>query len=218
MNALIIFIKNPVKGQVKTRIARTVGDDCALEIYLKLSKITRENVLILRGVTIYVFYSDFIETNDDWSNEHFEKQVQTGNDLGERMFNAFDFVFKKHNSVCIIGSDCPTLSATILQEAFDKLNAFDCVLGPSTDGGYYLLGIKNNINSVKNKIFSFTQSLRSLFDTIVWSTETVLSETLERMKKNHQTVSLLPALTDIDEETDWLNFQKTAKLTNGIST
>ena len=74
-----------------------------------------------RGVTCYVFYTDFIDSDDEWSNLGFEKHLQTGLDLGERMLNAFDFVLKKHPSACIIGSDCPTLSVDILYQSFDKI-------------------------------------------------------------------------------------------------
>lgn len=224
-NALIIFIKNPIKGQVKTRIARTMGDEQALDIYLALSKITRENALalkstnlddvnfdvdsqILRGPRCYVFYSDFIETDDEWSNIYFDKQLQTGQDLGKRMLNAFDFVLKKHASACIIGSDCPTLSVEILRQSFDKLADFDCVLGPSTDGGYYLLGLKNKEKNAKNNHFDLKKVLKHLFEKMVWSTDQVLPNTIKRIKENNQTVFLLPELTDIDEEADWLIFQK----------
>ena len=210
--ALIIFIKNPKKGKVKTRIARTVGDDKALAIYLQLSKITRDNALILRGVNVYLFYDDYINTNDEWSNDYFEKHLQTGNDLGERMRNAFDFVLKKHASACIIGSDCPTLSVEIMQEAFEKLAVYDTVLGPSTDGGYYILGIKNKENKGDNIDSSLLKDLHHLFDDMVWSTENVLANTLSRIKKNHQTVFFLPELTDIDEEADWLIFQKNTQV------
>jgi hypothetical protein len=207
-NALIIFIKNPIKGQVKTRIARTMGDEQALNIYLELTEITRNNVLLLRGVTPYVFYSDFIETEDEWSTTDFEKQLQIGTDLGERMANAFDFVLKKHTSACIIGSDCPTLSTDILQQSFEKLVVFDCVLGPSTDGGYYLLGLKNKEKDYVNNDFDLKKTLKRLFDDMIWSTDQVLPNTIKRIKENNQTAFLLPQLTDIDEEVDWLIFQK----------
>ena len=222
-NALIIFIKNPIKGKVKTRIARTTGDEQALSIYLELSKIIRHNVLLLqnvgfvglqnhgllRGISVYVFYSDFIEMNDEWSVPGFMKQLQTGDDLGERMYNAFDFVLKIHPRACIIGSDCPTLSAEIMQQAFEQLISSDCVVGPSTDGGYYLLGIKNNEPTEPNSDGTpRSQSFLYLFENMIWSTDQVLSNTLKRIEKNHLTVFLLPELTDIDEEKDWLIFQK----------
>lgn len=211
-NALIIFIKNPIKGKVKTRIARTVGDDEALAIYLQLSEITRNNALLLRGVKTFLFYDDFIETKDDWSNDYFEKHLQIGKDLGERMLHAFNFVLKIHTSACIIGSDCPTLSIEIMQQSFEQLAVYDTVVGPSTDGGYYLLGIKKAITQEKNSDLSLLNALHHLFDDMVWSTEHVLSDTLKCIKENHQSVYLLPELTDIDEEADWLIFQKNRRV------
>ncbi len=222
-NALIIFIKNPQLGKVKTRLAKTIGDEKALEIYLELSKITRENCQILsqktqllRGqstIQPYVFYSDFINKNDDWSNDIFEKSVQSGDDLGDRMLNAFASILKNHEKACIIGSDCPTLSVAILESAFEALDNHDFVVGPSTDGGYYLLGMnapqylsdnKSEIRNPKSEI----EPPQYLFENMVWSTENVLSETLKRIKKQDKTVALLPELTDVDEEKDWLNYLK----------
>jgi uncharacterized protein len=199
--ALIIFIKNPQKGKVKTRLARTVGDDKALEIYLELLKITLENAKILRGpsddilnVKPYLFYSDFVDTHDEWSNEVFEKMVQSGQDLGERMLNAFDVVLEKHPAACIIGSDCPTLSVEILEQSFSNLNDSDYTIGPSTDGGYYLLGIRKGI------------AYENLFSDIEWSTPSVLTTTFERFDENKGSYTQLPVLTDIDEEKDWVNY------------
>ncbi len=192
-NALIIFIKNPALGKVKTRLAKTVGDEKALQIYLELTRITRENASILRGVQPYVFYSDFIDKNDDWSNEIFEKRVQSGEDLGDRMSNAFHEILQQHQHVCIIGSDCPTVSVDILNQSFQMLQNHDFVVGPSTDGGYYLLGVSTGFHEF-------------LFKHMAWSTENVLSETLSRIAENHKTVTLLPALTDVDEEKDWVAY------------
>ncbi len=193
-NALIIFIKNPALGKVKTRLAKTVGNENALEIYLELSRITRDSTSILKNIQPYVFYSDFIDKNDDWANEIFKKRVQSGEDLGDRMSNAFHEILEQHQHVCIIGSDCPTLSVDILNQSFDLLQNHDFVVGPSTDGGYYLLGISS-------KKYEF------LFKNMEWSTENVLSETLQRIAENEKTVALLPALTDVDEERDWVDYQ-----------
>lgn len=202
MNALIIFIKNPELSKVKTRLARTVGDTKALEIYRELLHITRENtkeLFLTEGVVPYLFYSDFIDTHDEWSRDIFNKNVQSGADLGARMANAFKHILKKYNKVCIIGSDCPTLSVDILKQAFLNLEKNDFTIGPSTDGGYYLLGFKKD----KNR-FNFPDNI---FKNIVWSTSNVLQTTLERINKSKKTVYILPALTDIDEEKDWLEFQ-----------
>jgi uncharacterized protein len=194
-STLIIFIKNPALGKVKTRIARTTGDEKALAIYSKLTEITRQNAQLLRGVHLHVFYSDFIDPTDAWPNQTFKKHVQTGEDLGERMSNAFSEILKKQEKAVIIGSDCPTLTAEILASAFKKLDNHDFVVGPSTDGGYYLLGFgRKNIND-----FVFTN--------VDWSTETVLPTTLKRIAENGKTTYLLPELTDIDEEKDWNAYQ-----------
>jgi uncharacterized protein len=198
--ALIIFIKNPQKGKVKTRLARTVGDDKALEIYLELLKITLENAQTVKGCKPYLFYSDFVNSQDEWSNEIFEKKVQSGNDLGERMLNAFKIVLEKHPAACIIGSDCPTLSVEILEQSFSNLNDSEYTIGPSTDGGYYLLGIRKGI------------AYENLFSHIEWSTPSVLPATLERFDKNKGSYSMLPVLTDIDEEKDWVAYCENHKI------
>ena len=193
-NALIIFIKNPALGKVKTRLAKTVGDEKALDIYLQLTEITRKNAEILRGVNRVVFYSDFHNPDDEWANDLFQKHVQSGDDLGERMFNAFADVLKTNENAVIIGSDCPTLTAEILELAFEKLATNDFVIGPSTDGGYYLLGFgKKNLTDF-------------VFKNMDWSTDKVLSTTLLRIKKQAKTVFLLPELTDVDAEKDWIKY------------
>jgi uncharacterized protein len=197
--ALIIFIKNPQKGKVKTRLARTVGDDKALVIYLELLKITLENAQILRGCKPYLFYSDFVDAHDEWSSEVFEKRVQSGDDLGERMLNAFKIVLEKHPAACIIGSDCPTLSIKILEQSFSNLNISDYTIGPSTDGGYYLLGIRKGI------------VYENLFSDIEWSTPSVLTTTFERFDENKGSYTQLPVLTDIDEEKDWVAYCENKK-------
>jgi uncharacterized protein len=190
--ALIIFIKNPQKGKVKTRLARTVGDDKAL-------KITLVNAQTVKGYKPYLFYSDFVDTHDEWSNEVFEKMVQSGQDLGERMLNAFNIVLEKHPAACIIGSDCPTLSVNILEQSFSNLNDSDYTIGPSTDGGYYLLGIRKGI------------AYENLFSDIEWSTPSVLTTTFERFAENKGSYTQLPVLTDIDEEKDWVAYCENKK-------
>lgn len=194
-NALIIFIKNPALGKVKTRLARTLGAEKALGIYLELTEITRKNAEILRGCSRHVFYSDFYNFHDEWTNTLFHKHVQSGDDLGERMFNAFSIVLKTHQKAVIIGSDCPTLTTEMIELAFQKLETHDVVVGPSTDGGYYLLG------------FGQQHLTDFVFKNMLWSTDKVLPTTLLRLSEHKKTVFLLPELTDIDEEKDWLNYK-----------
>ena len=188
MNALIIFIKNIEKGKVKTRLASTVGDDKALEIYKALLGHTRK---VAQSVDAgrYLYYSSFIEKKDDWSENDFIKKIQPEGDLGERLITAFKEVFKRNEKVVVIGSDCAQLSPEIVNQAFEKLEDYPFVIGPTFDGGYYLLGMRN-----------FEPSL---FEDIEWSTESVFTATLKKMQALQGDCYELEKLSDIDYEEDW---------------
>ncbi|MEO6452798.1 MAG: TIGR04282 family arsenosugar biosynthesis glycosyltransferase [Ginsengibacter sp.] len=189
-HALIIFVKNPERGKVKTRLANTLGDEKALEIYISLLEHTRSIVTLL-NVDKFVFYFDTPNYNDVWPNIIFNKKQQYGNDLGERMMNAFNEIFETgYERVSIIGSDCIELTGTIILTAFKELESSDIVIGPAADGGYYFLGMK--------KLHT------ALFYNIKWSTANVLEETIAGCDKEHLTYKLLPVLNDIDEAEDWL--------------
>lgn len=186
--AIIIFTKNPQKGNVKTRIAATLGDDKALQIYKKLIVHTHSIVVNLK-IDTYIFYSDAIIKNDIWSEKVFFKMLQNGVTLGEKMADAFSVVFaKKYDSVCIIGSDCYELNPTIIENAFVKLQSVDCVIGPAFDGGYYLLGT-NAYNG-------------QLFQNIQWSTDTVFENTLAICTTLNITTDLTVKLNDVDTENE----------------
>lgn len=188
--ALIIFVKNPVLGKVKTRLAATIDDQEALRVYEALLAHTQEEVNRLKDTTVFVFYSDQFE-NDNWNRTYF-KMNQEGIDLGERMNHAFDTILtRKYAKTIIIGSDCYDLNAEIIQDGFDALNDYDSVVGPSEDGGYYLLGLK--------------ESTPSIFKNITWSTDTVLKETETKLQALNKTYTLLPTLNDIDTEEDLKN-------------
>jgi rSAM/selenodomain-associated transferase 1 len=194
--ALIIFVRNPVLGKVKTRIAQTAGDEAALQIYRQLLQHTSA-ITTKVDADKFVFYSDKIEQEDNWENEIFNKQLQTGSSLGEKMSNAFQLLFNKgYNHIAIIGSDCYELTAEIINHALGSLNSFDTVIGPAKDGGYYLLGMNNfypGLFTVKN-----------------WSTETVAAETIQLITRHNISSYQLPLLSDIDTEEDW----RTAKNEN----
>ncbi len=187
--ALLIITKNAEAGRVKTRLAATIGNEAALAVFHQLQ---RHTVLVTASLPVekFVFYSRFIETDDEWPAAHFGKQLQQGDDLGQRMKNAFAFVWEKgYAEAVIIGTDCPGISAGIIMDAFAALGAPDVVIGPAEDGGYYLLGM--------TKAHSF------LFDDIPWSTGTVLNSTIQKcMEANLQHV-LLPVLSDVDTADDW---------------
>lgn len=187
-NALIIFVKNLEKGKVKTRLAKTVGEDKALELYQQFMQYTRDVVIDVEADT-YVYYSNYIEQIDVWSPLLFQKKIQKGKDLGERMKQAFLEIFNKGaDKVCIIGSDCLELEKSHLIEAYQKLEKSDLVIGPAMDGGYYLLGMK--------KLHA------SLFENLEWSTKSVFDETIKRAKQQGLSYQLLLELSDIDTEED----------------
>lgn len=187
-SALLIFIKNAQKGKVKTRLAKTVGDEKALQIYKALLAHTR-NVAQKVNASRFLFYSNFIDNQDDWSGTKFVKKVQEGNDLGERMSNAFKMIFESHEKIIIIGSDCASLEPSILESALQQLEKYPFVIGPAEDGGYYLLGMRNYAPSI--------------FQNIEWSTGAVFSKTVKKIEQLGATYFLLPMLSDIDQEEDW---------------
>lgn len=185
---LLIFIKNPQKGKVKTRLARSIGDQKALEIYQQLILKTRDATTPLQ-CDRQVWYSSFIENDDCWSAESYDKRLQQGNDLGERMKQAFQQAFADgYPKVAIIGSDCPGLTPEIIEQAFAGLDDHDVVIGPSRDGGYYLLGMSSFYGD--------------LFAGINWSTPTVFEETVGRTDELELSYCKLPELNDIDTKQD----------------
>lgn len=183
-NHLIIMRKNAELGKVKTRLAKDVGDQKALEIYKELLKYTEQ---VCHPVDAHkkCFYSDFIENNDLFADEHYEKMIQQGVDLGERMYNAFTNSFGEWaKNVIVIGADCFEINSELIEEAFIALEKHDVVFGPAKDGGYYLVGMKNPI--------------KELFIDKEWSHENVLLDALIEVKNLNLTHYLLPTLSDID--------------------
>lgn len=186
--ALLIFVKNAVKGKVKTRIAATLGDETALAIYQHLLRHTVRNTQI-PSLRKFVYYAEYLEYEDIFSNEQYEKQIQIGDDLGARMQAAFTHAFLNGNErVAIIGSDCLEITTEIIENAFEQLDHNDVVIGPALDGGYYLLATKT-IHS-------------GLFENINWSTDQVLAQTLNICRRHELSVAQLQVLSDIDTEED----------------
>jgi len=187
-SALIIFVKNPEIGKAKTRLAKTIGDEKALAIYKLLLQKTHDSV-INSEVDVQIHYSSFIDNSDLWENEHFSKHLQINGDLGEKMKAAFQSAFSSgYKSVCIIGSDCYDLDEKIIKEAYAKLYKNDLVIGPSEDGGYYLLGMKT--------------LLKEVFETKQWSTSNVFKSTVTDINSMSKSYGLLPVLSDVDVEAD----------------
>lgn len=182
---VIVFVKNTTLGRVKTRLAASIGDHGAYEVYLDLLQITK-NVVANIEMDTWVFFSETIE-EADWKASN--KYVQEGSDLGERMLNAFKIGFQKgYEEVILIGSDLSDLTTDTIQKAFSVLKNQDTVFGPAKDGGYYLVGMKKLVPEIfKNK---------------PWSQSQLLQDTLLELSDLSVTFDLLEELNDIDTYQD----------------
>jgi len=179
---LIIFTRNPELGKVKTRLSKSVGDIVALDIYQFLLDKTKEVTQNISADKV-VYYSEKIAENDLWNSSLYKKEVQFGDDLGVKMEYAFQTAFENnYEKVLLIGSDLYDLEPSHINEAFEKLKNKDVVIGPTLDGGYYLVGLKKNYPEIfKNKR---------------WGTSSVIKDTLKNLEKVD--VHLLPILNDVD--------------------
>lgn len=181
-NLLLIFTRNPVLGKCKTRLAATVGDESALEIYKFLLQHT---VAITKSLTAakQVYYSEEIKEDDIWDSKFYVKKLQSGQDLGVRMANAFQEGFASgFEKIIVIGSDMFDLDQKDIEIAFSTLAENDFVIGPAQDGGYYLLGM-STFNA-------------ELFQNKEWGKPTVLEATLKNLKDEKMT--LLDERNDVD--------------------
>lgn len=193
-NLLLIFVKNPIKGEVKTRLAADIGEEKAVEIYQQLLDITKRKTLDIQE-DIWIMYGNKMPEMDIWANEKYVRKGQNGKDLGEKMQNAFAEGFAhQYEKIVIIGSDCPEITQEIIENAFKALNDSEIVFGPAKDGGYYLLGMK--------ELHSF------LFQNKKWSTETVLQDSLVEIIYQNIDYQLLVALNDVDRVGDLKYLEK----------
>lgn len=189
-NALIVFQKNLILGKVKTRLAEGVGEEKALGIYSEMVALTYKEIPT-DVAEIFVYFSDEIPLYHTEKNHRL--RIQIGKDLGERMKNALEEVMAAgYEQLVIIGTDCPELKAHHLVRAFTLLETFQVVLGPAEDGGYYLIGM--------NSSFPY------LFDGISWSTDLVMTQTLDALHQYSLSYQLLPTLYDVDTQQDWERF------------
>ena len=185
-NLLLIFTRNPEFGKVKTRLARDIGHQAALDIYKFLLAHTAKICTPL-DTEKAVYYSEEIPNNDLWNATVFQKKKQIGEDLGERMQNAFAEGFNLgYSKIIIIGSDLYDIETKDLEQAFNVLNNHEIVIGPAEDGGYYLLGMK--------------QLYPKLFKNKNWGTATVLQDTINELKKSNY--KLLEKRNDVDLYSD----------------
>lgn len=188
MQALILFVKHPVPGEVKTRLAAELGTEKAVAIYEALLAHTRDVSLQVASEKV-VFYGNALPDMDLWSAAGYARYPQQGKDLGARMDHAFASVFAGGaDKALLIGSDCAHIQPHILEQAFACLDKKDVVLGPASDGGYYLIGMRQQFSPV--------------FQGKTWSTDTVLADTVRDLKAAGKSYDFLPTLSDVDTAAD----------------
>ena len=189
---LLFFVRNPERGEVKKRLAATLGQNVARDLY-RCFILDMLSALESTGfpITICYYPEDALDDLKRIVGEGYAFQPQYGEDLGERMKNGMvDSFAQGFDRAIVIGSDIPDLPGPFIQESFAALETYDSVLGPAFDGGYYLIGFKQE---------SF---LPKAFQGIEWGTDSVLTRTLDIFGANQRTVYLLPPLRDMDTVED----------------
>jgi rSAM/selenodomain-associated transferase 1 len=199
-NVVVIFIRAPLQGKVKTRLARTLGNEKAAEFYrLCTDAAINELSRLSPAVVKYIFVAEPVSGYETGYLTHqgFKIDVQEGDDLGQRLCNAFHRVFEKGaQKAIILASDVPDLTASIIEEAFSGLDKSDVVIGPCYDGGYYMIGMKG--------------LHKELFRNISWGTEQVFQQTITAIEESGLKVKQFPVLIDMDTEADlyrWLEIK-----------
>lgn len=186
-NCLIIFAKEPEKGKVKTRLSNCFSSAQCLNLYKAFVKDTLSIAKRFSGAEKILAYEAggarpryLLKTAPG-----FKFYKQRGKDLGERMHNAFCYAQKNNaQATVIIGSDTPTLPAAFIARAFKRLRSNDLVIGPSFDGGYYLIGMR--------------KPCAGIFSKISWSAPSVFSRTIDRARSFRKSVSILDKWYDLD--------------------
>ena len=192
-NRLIVFVKAPRPGAVKTRLAAEIGAEAACQAYERLVSIVLREIQPFRAVQLRFSPDDAEADVRAWRQPTWTLAPQGGGDLGERLARAFSDAFESGAArVIVIGSDCPWIKAADIEQSWKSLERSDLVLGPARDGGYWLIGLK--------------APARELFSGIPWSTERVLERTMDRARAAGMRFQLLRELRDVDTLADWRQF------------
>lgn len=202
--SLIIFIRYPALGKVKTRLIPAIGVEAATSLYQQLAEQTVAQARALQRLRSTAitgwFTGGSVAAMQAWLGPDLTYQPQPEGDLGDRLWFAFQTAFHQgYQAVIAIGTDCPQLDTAILHQGFQALHHHDLVVGPANDGGYYLLGLQRRGGQ---------PALSKLFQGIAWSTSTVLQTTLERADGLGLRCTDLPQLIDIDTLEDLETWQR----------
>ena len=200
---IIIFAREPVQGQVKTRLIPSLGEEKATELYRRLlmGTLTRYSVdnsssahsnqisTGLAPVSLCLTPESRVEYFQQLScTDSFNISCQKGNELGARMYNALLEALETYDRAILIGTDCPFFTVRDAAQAIEVLNEFDMVFAPANDGGYVMVGA--------------SRLTRACFTDIDWGTEQVMSQTRERLRNAQLSWFELPQQVDIDTEND----------------
>lgn len=187
---LVVMLKAPRAGFVKTRLAREIGPPAALAIYRRL--VEQQMSAIPAGWDIEVHFTppDAAAEMLRWLGPRPRYVPQFGDDLGSRLIHVVAGAFARGATrVIVIGGDCPGLNEACLHDAWRALESIDVVLGPARDGGYYLVGLR--------------QPAPQIFRGIEWSSPSVLDATLDRVRKSGLSCAMLPPKEDVDDQASW---------------
>jgi uncharacterized protein len=189
-NFLVVFAKQPEEGNVKTRLAKDIGNQAAMQVYEKLLDYTALQARELGGTCC--LFLDKGKALPHWAFA--QPRLQVAGDLGLKMESAFQEVFEtgQAKKVVIIGTDCPELTTGLIAKAFRWLDEVAVVVGPASDGGYYLLGMKTlHVGLFREK---------------PWSQPSLMAETVQEILRLKLTFATLPVLHDLDEIEDLERF------------
>lgn len=196
LEKLVIFVRAPRPGEVKTRLAQTLGPGAACAAYRLLVQTLLGRLAASSDVELRFTPADALAEIQPWLQPGWLAQAQDEGDLGARMQSAFSAAFRSGmHRVVIIGSDCPEVTTADIDAAWTALLTHDLVLGPARDGGYWLIGLR--------------RPRPALFHRMPWSTDQVLPETLRRAAAARLRVQLLRELADVDTAQQWQDFRST---------
>jgi len=194
---IIIFAREPVVGQVKTRLIPALGQEGATELYTHLLTYALNNVITSNLSSVELCITP--ESQPDYFShmsgyEHFDLSFQEGSDLGMRMYNALVQGLKQYSKVILMGTDCPFLTKDDLQEAITSLDTHDMVYSPASDGGYVLVGAKKVVPEV--------------FENIEWGTDQVMIQSRQALIENQMSWQELSEQDDIDLQSDLIKLEQ----------
>ncbi|MBW3598357.1 MAG: TIGR04282 family arsenosugar biosynthesis glycosyltransferase [Planctomycetes bacterium] len=190
MNVLGVFAKHWTPGAVKTRLAASIGNDAAARLYRAFVDCTLERFAATGDERVLAYWPpEQADAFQPYERLGWRTTPQSSGDLGERMRRFFeDALHNGAERAVLIGSDSPTLPVALVREAFEQLKSHEVVVGPSPDGGYYLVGIGGRIPPI--------------FDDVTWSTSHVWTQTTSRLNDAGAPYAVLPEWYDVDDERD----------------